>query len=304
MESAGSPISPARADYVRGLAFAAAGMILISPDALLIRLVQDAGFWELNFYRSLFMGVSLSLVLALFYRRRTVAVWRAIGWLGVLAGGLMGISNLAFVAAIQNTTTADALVLISTMPLFAAVLARVLIGERLALRTWIAIFVAIGGIAVIFANAMGSGGWVGNLFALAAAALQGLNLVALRRAGARDMAPTVALAGLLAAGVALPFAEPATITARDLGVLALLGGLVLPLSLAIFIRGARYVSAAEVALMALLETVLGPFWVWLALGEVPAPLALMGGAVVVAAIAANAGLAIARRPQGAPAAVP
>ena len=118
----------------------------------------------------------------------------------------------------------------------------------------------------------------------------------LRKVGRRDMTPTVCLAGFLGAAVAFPLAAPATVNSYDLAVLAALGAIVLPLALTLFISGTRYVPAAEVALMALLETVLGPIWVWLGVGEIPAVLTVVGGVIVIAAIVGNSVFALKPRP--------
>jgi drug/metabolite transporter (DMT)-like permease len=280
--------------HARGLALSAAGMIVISPDALLLRLIRDAGAWDVIFYRSLFTGLSLAVVLAVRYRGRLFGLWRGVGRAGAASTLLMGLSNFAFVGAILNTTVANTLVIIATMPLFGAVLGWLLIGERLRPRTWIAIAVAFAGIMVIFADSLGSGNWTGDLMAMVAALMQATNLVVLRTAGPRDMSGTVCLSGFASAAILAPFATPAAVGAHDLGVLALLGLVVLPLALTLFIAGARTAPAAEVALMALLETVLGPLWAWIGVGEAPSARALAGGALVVAAMVFNAALALAK----------
>lgn len=277
----------------RGLALSAAGMIVISPDALLIRLIRDAGVWDVIFYRSLFTGLILAAVLAFHHRGRLFGLWRGAGRAGAASTLLMGASNFAFVGAILNTTVANTLVIIATMPLFGAVLGWLLIGERVRARTGIAIAVAFAGIVVIFVDSLGSGNWIGDLMAMAAALMQAMNLVVLRTAGPRDMSGTVCLSGFASAAILLPFAAPAAVGAHDLAVLALLGLVVLPLALTLFIAGPRTAPAAEVALMALLETVLGPLWAWLGVGEVPTVRALAGGFLVVGAIVANAALALA-----------
>ncbi|HJO69082.1 MAG TPA: EamA family transporter [Rhodospirillales bacterium] len=278
--------------HAHGLAYSAAGMIVISPDALLLRLIRDADVWEIIFYRSLLTWLSLAVLLTFRYRGRLFGLWRGAGRAGAASAVLMGVSNFAFVGAILNTTVANTLVIIATMPLFAAVLGWLLIRERVRLRTWIAISVAFSGIVVIFAESLGTGNWIGDLMAMTAALMQALNLVILRTTGPRDMSGAVCLSGFAGAALLLPFASPAAVGAHDLGILALLGLVVLPLALTLFIAGARTAPAAEVALMALLETVLGPLWAWLGVGEVPSVRALAGGALVLGAILANALLAL------------
>ncbi len=281
--------------YLRGLALSASGMIILSPDALLIRLITDAQVWDIIFWRTLFMGTSLGLALAVRYRARLLEVARGGGWVLPVSALLMAVSNLSFVGAITHTTVANTLVILATLPLFSAVLGWLLIGERVERRTWVAIAVALAGVAVVFSDSLGGGLWLGDLMAVATAASQGLNLVVLRQAGRRDMTPALCLSGFLAAAVTWPLAEPTAITAHDLGILAILGLGVLPLSLALFISGTRTVPAAEVALLALIETILGPVWAWLGVGETPTAMTFAGGIAVVGAIVANAVLAVRRQ---------
>jgi len=283
--------------YLRGLVLSGSGMIFISPDALLIRLITEADIWTIIFYRSLLAGISLAVILGLRYRARLWRLWRGVGGAAALATPLMVVSNFAFVGAIMHTSVANTLVLVATMPFFSAVLGWFLIGERVPRRTWIAIAIAFAGIVVIFTGSLGGGGWMGDLMAALVALSQGLALVVLRKLGQRDMTPTVCLAGFLGAAVTLPLATPAAVNPHDLMVLALMGILVLPLALTLFISGVRYVPAAEVALMALLETVLGPIWAWLGVGEIPTTLSVTGGIVVIAPIVGNSVLALRRRPS-------
>ena len=280
--------------YARGIALSASGIVVLSPDGLLLRLIGEAGTMEVIFYRALFMGISLALVLAVKHRSPGVGVWRGMGGVIVLSAGLIAFANIAFVGAIVQTTVANTLVILATMPLFSAVLGRMLIGEAVRLRTWISISVAIAGMAVIFADSLGGGSWPGDLLALVAAALYGLNLVVLRRWGEHVMMPALGLSGFIGAALIWPWAAPATVGTHDLVVLGVLGLALLPLGMALFFSGTRYAPAAEVALVSLLEAVLGPLWVWLVIGERPAPLALAGAAVVLGAVAVNAALALRR----------
>lgn len=288
--------------YLRGILLAAAGMILISPDGMLLHSLESAPVADVLFWRTFGMAVSLSIVLAVVYRARLPSLVRAQGWPGVFSALLMAASNLLFVVAMLNTSVANTLILLATMPFWSALLGLLLIGEAVARRTWIAIAVALGGVGVIFYESLGGGGGgfstetlVGDLAALGAALCQGLNLVNLRRAGDRDMTAALAASGLLTALLCLPFVQPALVPARDLGILVLLGFFILPLSLTLFLSGARYAPAAEVALLSLVETVLGPALAWLVLGDAPTAYALTGGGLVLAAVVGNAGAGLMRR---------
>ena len=126
--------------------------------------------------------------------------------------------------------------------------------------------------------------------------LQGLNLVIIRKARERDiMVPALFISGLLAAAVVMPLAQPMTVTSHDLGVLALMGIFSVPLALVLFLGGARHAPAAEIALLSLIETVLGPLWAWIGVAEIPGMLSFGGGSVVIIAVASNAWLGIRSR---------
>ncbi len=281
--------------YLRGMLMSALGMIIISPDGLLIRLIGKAGMWEIIFFRLLFMGLSLALMIAMRHRSRTIEIWRMIGMTGLLSALLMAFSSLGFVVAITHTTVTNTLVIVSTMPFFSAILGWWLIGEEVPSRTWVSITVALFGIGIIFSESLGGGTWLGDTMAGITSILMGLNLVILRKTKERDMTPALCLAGFIGAGLALLFASPSSVVPHDMAILALAGFIILPLSLALFLGGTRTVPAAEVALLALIETVLGPVWAWIGIGEVPSDMALIGGFVIISSITANAVLGMKRQ---------
>lgn len=289
-----SALHPDRSTYLKGVALSAGGMIAISPDGLLLRLVQDAGHWDVVFLRTFAIFCTVSLFLLVRYRTRALAVVRALGRPGIWATLALSGANIGFIMAMLNTTVANTLVIVATMPLFSAALGWLLIRERVSGRTWVSIGVALAGIGVIFSGSLGGGTLTGDLIALATAFGHGLALVQLRRIGNRDTTPIVALAALVASMVALPFAAPLAYTAHDTAVILFQGVLQMPLALAMFLSGARFIPAAEVALFSLIETVLGPLWAWIGVGEVPSLLAVVGGIIVVGAVAGNSALGLIR----------
>jgi drug/metabolite transporter (DMT)-like permease len=281
-------MTPDRSTHLKGLAYSAAGMVVISPDGLFIRLIRDAGHLEIIVWRALFIGISLLAVLAVMHRGRIGRAFAGIGRWGWLAVGLLSGTQIGFVGAMTHTSVANTLVILATMPLFAALIGRIFLKERVAPRTVAAIALAGIGIAVIFAGSLGGGTLAGDLMALATAALHGTHLVVLRKAGHRIILPALCLSGFVAAAVVLPFADPLSVPTPDLGIIAFQGLIQMPVALVLFFTGTRYTPAAEIALMSLLETILGPIWAWIGVGEVPPAASLAGGAIVVAAIAMNA----------------
>jgi drug/metabolite transporter (DMT)-like permease len=173
-------------------------------------------------------------------------------------------------------------------PFFVALSGRILLGERVSLRTWGTISAALGGIVLMFFEGVDSGRTIGNLLALGVPIAFALNVVILRRTHASvSMAPAVMLAGIFSILVSLPLAWPLTPTIRDLVVLGIMGWIQLGTGCVLMVMAARYLSAAEIGLWALLETILGPVWVWLGFGERPTDMALAGGLTVIFALLLN-----------------
>jgi len=218
---------------------------------------------------------------------RSASVIRAIGTAGVLVAGLFGVQTVLFIVSITNTEVANTLVAVSAAPLFAATYERVLFGRPIGRRLLAVIMVAILGIGIMVSGSLGRGNLWGDLAGLGAAAGLGGSFVVIGRYRDRFMVPAIGLGGLVAAAIALPWASPLAATASDYGYLAISGLVVLPLGFGLLAVAPRFIPGPEVALITLLETVLGPFWVWLALGEVPVPAAVVGGLVVIGALALN-----------------
>lgn len=272
--------------HLKGVGIAAAGTLIISPDSLLVRLIE-ADPWTLVFWRGLLLGASLIAFLILRYGRTLPVAARAAGRPALLAGAFAGLGTTCFVLALTHTTVANTLIIVGASPLIAAVLGRLFLGEPVPARTWVAIALTMGGIGIAVSDGLGGAPASGDLFALASAFCGAGTLVTIRSVGAVDMTPSVALGGCVAAAIAAPVASPLTVGASDVLFLLILGLLVLPLSFALLALAPRYLPAHEVGLLLRLEMVLGPYWVWLALGEAPGMSAVAGGAVVLATLGAH-----------------
>lgn len=279
--------------YSRGIIMSGAGMLILSPDGLLLRLVTEASIWDVIFYRSMFVAAAISAFLLIKKRNDYLSVFYNFGRSGWISTLLMTLSSLSFVGAMANTSVANTLVLVATMPFFSAVLGWIFLGEAVRSRTWISISLACGGILIIFSGSFGGGNLLGDSLAIFTAFLQGLNIVVIRKAKERDITvPAFCASAFLATFIALPLAQPMAVGINDLIYLALMGLVVVPIGLGLFLSGARYAPVAEVALLALVETVLGPIWVWIGIGETPTQLALIGGSIVILSIALNSWLGI------------
>jgi drug/metabolite transporter (DMT)-like permease len=277
------PAAPARR---RGVALVACAALCWSSGGLLARLV-GTGPWTTNLWRCLFAAVFLSAVLWVARRRSILAQWRDGGRPGLAVAVCMALASTCFILSLARTSVASTLILMSTGPYVAGLLGWLLLGERVALRTWISMGVAAAGAAVMVSHSYGRGGLGGDLLAIAAAVSFAIVPVLIRRHPEVPMAPAAALATSLTTVVALPLADPLETTPRDLALLALFGAGQFGVGFLIFMGGARLLPAAETSLIGMLEVVLGPLWVWLVLDERPGTATLAGGALILAALLAN-----------------
>jgi drug/metabolite transporter (DMT)-like permease len=199
----------------------------------------------------------------------------------------MAIASSSFIAALNYTTVANVLFLQAASPVLAAALAWAFLGERVTRRTVVAMTLAVAGVGVIVGGPS-AGSMLGLALALAMTLAFSVAIVITRHRRDMSMAPANCLAQLVVLAAAAPFATPGEVGGRDLTVLVLLGVFQMGLGLAFLTIGARHLPAAEVALITLLEIVLGPLWVWALYAETPATATLFGGAVIVAAVAVQA----------------
>jgi drug/metabolite transporter (DMT)-like permease len=272
--------------------------LLWSTAGVVTRHLDDARGFEITFWRS--AANALALVVMLCVLRGPTPLWRSIRsggralWLSALCWCTM---YTAFMMALTLTTVANVLVTMALAPLFTALLARTLLGHRLAARTWAAIALAGGGIAWMYGHELQGGRHLlGTLVALAvpiAAAVNWTLIQSLRgREEAPDMLPAVLLGAVLSAVITLPLAWPLSASARDIGLLSMLGVFQLAIPCLISVVVARTLPAPEISLLALLEVLFGVAWAWLGAGEAPTAAVLGGGALVLVALAGNELLAL------------
>lgn len=271
-------------DRLKGALLVTAAALCLSSGGILLRLVEGASGFAMVFWRSVFMSAAIAVWLLLRYQRGAFAAMRAVGVGGCVSALLFALAFAGYVLSITKTTVANTLIIMSAAPLVAAFLARCLLGELLARRTLLAIAVAVAGIAVMCGDEIGGGHGLGNALALLVAVCFGANIVLLRRYRDVDMVPILLLAGIASALLIAPFARPLAVPPQDMLILAMMGLLQLGLGLFLFIRGTPYLSAAEIGLLGLLETVFAPLWVWIGIGERPSTMALVGGALVLASV--------------------
>ncbi|MEM7113372.1 MAG: DMT family transporter [Chloroflexota bacterium] len=276
--------------YNKGLLITALGVLIITPDGLLTRLI-GADTWSYVFWRGLLFGGSICLGTIVMYRRQSWAHFRALGWAGLLVAAVFAVGSIMFVFAFTTTAVANTLFIINTSPIFAAIIGWYFLKEAVPIRTRITIVVVLIGISIIaFGSDAQSGNLLGNLAALGAAISIAVGFILARYFRDIDMVPAVGLGGLMMAAVTIPWASPAAIAPDRWPYMLLVGLIILPISFSLMYIGPRYLPAAEVSLMMLLEAILGPLFVWLALGENPGVPTLIGGAIILTALALNTAL--------------
>jgi drug/metabolite transporter (DMT)-like permease len=287
----------------RGRLLVAAAAVFWSAGGLMTRTV-DTDAWTTVFWRGLFCGAFLVTVTALRARRDTVATFVGMGGSGLGMAMCFAAASTCYIMALHRTSVANVLIIQSLSPFLAGLLGWACMGERVAGRTWVAMSAALAGSAIMvsryFYAAPAAGSLAGDLLAFSVALSFAIATVFLRRRPQVEMLPAAALAALLTALVAAFAARPRSASAGDLALLALFGAAQLGLGMILFTAGARRIPVAEASLIAVLESVLGPVWVWLALGENPGLPSLVGGVIVLAALAGHTLADLRRERRAAP----
>ena len=278
-------------DHPRGLLLAAGAVLLISFDALLVRLA-DAPHWDIVFWRGTLIALTLALWMLVSGQRPHMPVRRRDRWLIVLSVIMLSGNTTLFVLSVSHTAAANTVVILAASPFFAALFSALFLRERVPLRTWLAIATAMAGVIVVFGGGMRGGTGLGDLFAMTLAVTVGGHLTILRRFPTVPRLPLICLSGILAALTALAFANPLSLSAQSYAVIGVMGVAQMPLATVMLAVATRYLPSPEVSLALLLETVLAPIWVWWALGEAVPPLTAVGGALILMTVAVHSMLAL------------
>ena len=282
-------------DHLRGIAITTLGVLLVTPDSLFVRLIGVDPLVT-AFWRGFLSGSAVLVYVLLFQGIGAFGAVLRTGWIGLIYIVLVGSTTLAFVMAVEHTSVANAVFIFAAMPVFAMIFSWLLLGERVSARmVWTMIAVG-GGLAVI---AYGSGEneiahWVGDLFALYVAGAYALALTLVRRVRDISMIPAIPIAYIGAAAVLAIFVNPLPAFTQQ-APLFIGHGLFIGAATCLLTIGPRYISAAEVALLVLLESVLAPILVWFVINEYPGTWALIGGMIVIGALLVSNFVALRRR---------
>jgi drug/metabolite transporter (DMT)-like permease len=237
--------------------------------------------------RAAFAALALFAYVAVAERGRVVRAWRSAGWAGIGFGVCLAVASGCFIVALNHTTVAHVLFIQAIAPVLAALLARGFLGEPVPVRTTVAMAIALAGVGIMVGGP-GGGDLTGDGLSLLMALSFAVSIVLSRHRRDVSMAPATCLAQVFLVVAFLPLADLGALTGDDVVALGALGAGQIGLGLAFLTIGARLIPAAQVALISLLEVVLGPLWVWLSIGEEPTTATLAGGAVVVAAVVIQA----------------
>jgi len=268
--------------YLKGLALTTTGVAVLSFDALLLRLI-DAHSMNITFWR----GLLLFIVIAAGFKltNPTQTIFRT-DWRYLRSAMLFAISSICFVKAVESTSVANVLVIISIQPLLAALLSWFLLGEKSTAITWLAIAIAFFGVLWVFfdswqTTSASENSLTGDLFALFCGLALSAKFVNDRGEKQYSMVPALAFGGLIMMVFAFFSAPTITLHGSQWLWISVLCIAVVPFSFMAITKGLKHLPAAEVAMLMLLETIIGPLWVWLFIGLAPNNAALQGGSIII-----------------------
>lgn len=278
-----------------GVLCAVTAAAVFSTAGVIVRRI-DLPAWDVSFWRSILLLVTVVPLLLWQWRTTLIDMRNAGGALFASAAALSG-SFIAFILALGMAPVANVLIVFGATPFITALLARLFLAEPLHRHTLLAMMVAAAGLGLSVAGSLKAGAAAGMAVAFIVVLCMSANYVIVRRRRDVGMTPSLALAGIISALIALPFAEPSALSTKQLPWLLALGPGQLAGGLLLYMAALKRIPAGRAALLGLLELVLGPIWVWLVDGEHPGALTLLGGTVVIGSAAANVWLD-SRRPTG------
>ncbi|MEM1197717.1 MAG: DMT family transporter [Pseudomonadota bacterium] len=277
----------------RGIAFGLLGGLCLSFGGPLVRLIEEAEGWQILTYRSGAFTVTLLLLIVAKYGWRSMdAIKLAFSPIGLAVAVTIGSGFCFYLFALLHTTVANAVFVISMGPLFTAAIAWPVLGEKLSLRTALILLGALVGVSIMLTGAVSAGRLLGNLFAFGAVLTFAIFVILCRLARDRDMLAATCLGGFFAACFSFFMAPTLIIPPTDYIYALLLGVVQVGLGFSFITWASRYIPAAEVTLLTLVETVMGPIWTFLVVREVPETTTLIGGAIVLICVVTHAVLAL------------
>jgi len=271
-------------DQQKGSLLAFIAVIFITPDSLFIRL-SNIDTWGLVFYRGIIPFFTVFFGMLLIYKLSFFKILFSSGYHGLIYIGTFSITNITFVVSIQNTNVANTLVMIATAPMLSAILGAIFLKEPPDKKTWISIIITFLSIIYIFYDSLKLGNFYGDILGFITAIGLAVGAVTIRSARSKNLVPSAVVGKLLVAIFALFFIESFTLIEKDLLIVPLMCVLCVAIPFVLVTIAPRFIPAAEVNLFFLLETIIGPIWVWLIIKEQPSIETLQGGVIIIITIA-------------------
>ena len=271
-------------DQQKGSLMAFVAVIFITPDSLFIRL-SNVDTWGLVFYRGIIPFVTVFLGMLLIYKLNFFKILFNSGYHGLFYVATFSLTNITFVVSIQNTNVANTLVMIATAPMLSAILGAIFLKEPPDRKTWISIIITFLAILYIFFDSLKLGNFFGDVLGFITAIGLAVGAVIIRSAKTKNLVPAAVIGKLFVATFALIFIESFLLIEKDLVIVPLMCILCVAIPFVLVTIAPRFIPAAEVNLFFLLETIIGPIWVWLIIKEQPSVETLQGGVIIIATIA-------------------
>ena len=268
----------------KGMLLAFTAIMFITPDSLFIRLANIES-WNLIFYRGIIPFVVVFVSLVIFYKTKLINEIINNGWHGFAYACVFTLTNIMFVISIENTNVANTLVMLALAPMLSAIISFIFLGENPDKNTWIAIIITTLAVIYIFYDALDSGDFLGNFFGLITASGLAVGAVIIRSAKKISLVPSAMLGKLMVALIALLFVDKLKLEGNDLIIIPIMCIMCVAIPFVLVTLAPRYITAAEVNLFFLLETILGPLWVWLVIHEQPSIETVIGGIIIITTIA-------------------
>tara|TARA_B100000674_G_scaffold60991_1_gene42346 strand:- start:1436 stop:2296 length:861 start_codon:yes stop_codon:yes gene_type:complete len=268
----------------KGSLLAFVAVVFITPDSLFIRL-SNIETWGLVFYRGIIPFFSVFIVMLFIYRFNFFKILLDSGFHGLIYIGTFSLTNITFVVSIQNTNVANTLVMIATAPMLSAILGALILKEMPDKKTWISIIVTFLAVIYIFFDSLKLGNFYGDILGFVTATGLAIGAITIRSAKTKNLVPAAVVGKLLVALFALFFIESFLLVKKDLIIVPLMCILCVAIPFVLVTIAPRFIPAAEVNLFFLLETIIGPIWVWLIIKEQPSLETLQGGLVIIITLA-------------------
>ena len=268
----------------KGSLLAFIAVMLITPDSIFIRL-SNIETWGMLFYRGAIPFVVVLIGLIFFYKNNLLKALIGIGYPGIFYVISFSICNITFIISIQNTNVANTLVMIAMAPMLSAILGSIFLKEVPDQKTWIAIIITLISVTYIFYDSIEMGNFYGDLFGIITAFGLACNAVIARYAKNRDLVPSAVIGKLCVAVFALFFVDSFSLVGTDLIIVPLMCVMCVAIPFVLVTIAPRFIPAEEVNLFFLLETIIGPFWVWMVIKEQPSIETIQGGVVIILTIA-------------------